>query len=401
MRIGVVTTSYPRTPDDPAGVFVAGLARWLARRGHRVEVIAAGAPSPEGDADGDIPVARVPSGAEIFYNEGAPDRLERSWVARLRAPLFTAALTARVQVVSRVWDAVISHWLAPSGLAAAATRRPHLAIAHSGDVHLLARRGLADVCVGALLAGGPIAVSFAGAHLHERLLAACTPPTRRALEARALVCPMGIDLAAFASLRPHLPEPVRGRPLIAFVGRLVPIKGVDVLIDAAERLGRPAQVVIGGAGPERQQLERHAREVCARVPGLSIRFAGEVRGQARDALYAAADVLVVPSLDLPSGRTEGTPTVALEALAAGVPLVAAEVGGVRAACADAATLVPPGDPAALADALRQVFDDPVATALRVRTGRALAERHDWNSVGRRLEDVLFGLVSQRAPASPR
>ena len=394
MRIGVVTTSYPRTPSDPAGVFVAGLARWLARRGHKLEVIAAGAPSPDGDADGDIAVARVPTGAEIFYDEGAPDRLERSWVARLRAPIFTAALTARVPVVSRVWDAVISHWLAPSGLAAAATRRPHLAIAHSADVHLLARRGLADVCVGALLAGGPVTVSFAGAHLRERLLAACSPPTRRALEARAQVCPMGIDLSAFASLRPEIPDPVRGRPLIAFVGRLVPIKGVDVLIDAAARLGRPAQVVIGGAGPERRALEAHAREVCARVPGLSIRFAGEVRGEARDALYAAADALVVPSLDLPGGRTEGTPTVALEALAAGVPLVAADVGGVRAACGPAALLVPPGDPAALAEALRQLFDEPASAAARVRTGRVLAAGHDWDAVGRRLEDMLFGLTSR-------
>jgi glycosyltransferase involved in cell wall biosynthesis len=394
MRIGVVTTSYPRSPGDFAGAFVAGFARWLTRQGHRVEVIAAGAPSPDGDADGDIPVARVPTGADLFYEEGAPDRLERSWTARLRAPIFTAALTARAQVASRAWDAVISHWLAPSGLAAAATRKPHLAIAHSGDVHLLARRGLADVCVGALLAGGPIAVSFAGAHLHERLLAACTPPTRRALEARALVCPMGVDLASFTSLRPAIPDPVRGRPLLAFVGRLVPIKGVDVLIEAAERLGRPAQVVIGGAGPQRGVLEIQAREACARVPGLSIRFAGEVRGQARDALYAAADVLVVPSLDLPSGRTEGTPTVALEALAAGVPLVAADVGGVRAACGEAAALVPPGDPAALAAALREVLDEPALAATRVRAGRVLAKRHDWDTVGRRLEDVLVGLTSR-------
>ncbi len=394
MKIGVVTTSYPRGPGDPAGAFVAGLARWLAGRGHRVEVVAAGAPDSAAATDGDITVARVPTGAELFYDEGAPDRLERSWIARLRAPLFIAALTARVQVVSREWDVVVSHWLAPSGLAAAATRKPHLAIAHSGDVHLLARRGLADVCVGMLLAGGPLAVNFAGAHLRERLLAACTPPTRRALDARALVCPMGIDVAAFTPLRPTIPDAVRGRPLIAFVGRLVPIKGVDVLIDAVARLGRPAQVVIGGGGPERAALETHARETCARVPGLSIRFAGEVRGQARDALYAAADVLCVPSLDLPSGRTEGTPTVALEALAAGVPLVASDVGGVRAACKGAAWFVPPGDPEALAAVLRAVFDDPADTAARVRAGRGLAALHDWDVVGARLEDVLVGLVAK-------
>ena len=67
MRIGVVTTSYPREPGDFAGAFVAGLTHWLAHAGHRVEVIAAGEPSPDGDADGDIPVARVPAGERLFY----------------------------------------------------------------------------------------------------------------------------------------------------------------------------------------------------------------------------------------------------------------------------------------------------------------------------------------------
>ena len=70
MKLGVVTTSYPREPGDPAGSFVAGFARWLAARGHEVEVVAAG---PGASRDGDIPVHRVRAGASLFYDEGAPD----------------------------------------------------------------------------------------------------------------------------------------------------------------------------------------------------------------------------------------------------------------------------------------------------------------------------------------
>jgi glycosyltransferase involved in cell wall biosynthesis len=70
------------------------------------------------------------------------------------------------------------------------------------------------------------------------------------------------------------------------------------------------------------------------------------------------------------------------------------VGGVRAACGEAAALVPAGDPAALAAALCTLFDDPTLAATRVRAGRVLAKSHDWDAVGRRLEDVLVGLTSR-------
>jgi glycosyltransferase involved in cell wall biosynthesis len=384
MRVGVVTTSYPRRDGDPAGGFVAGLARWLRRRGVEIEVIAAGPGAP---ADGDIPVERVAPGSSLFYDEGAPERLSRSWRARAKAPLFAAALAARVMRAARRWDAVVSHWLVPSGIAAAATRRPHLAVAHSGDVHLVAHRGVADAAVGALLAGGPVRVAFAGAHLRERLAGACTGPVADALAARSLVCPMGIDARPLAVLRPEVPDPPTGTPIVAYLGRLVPIKGIDVLVEACRRLPR-ASLVIAGAGPERERLEALAQAAQAASPGLSVRFAGELRGGARDALFAAADVLVVPSVNLRGGRTEGTPVVALEALGAGVPLVATDVGGVRATVGDAARLVPPRDPAALAAAIGAALADWDATVERVRHGRRLAAALDWDVVGARLWDTL-------------
>jgi glycosyltransferase involved in cell wall biosynthesis len=390
MRLGVVTTSYPRHDGDPAGHFVAGMARWLRRRGHAVEVIAAG---PGAANDGDIAVARVAAGAGLFYDEGAPERLGRSWRARLRAPVFAAALTGRVLAASRRWDAVISHWLVPSSMTAALTRRPHLAVAHSGDVHLLARRGLGDAAITALLAGGPVRVAFTSEHLRARLGAHLSAPLAGALAARSFVCPMGLETDSFAHLRPVQPDPPVGAPLIAFIGRLVPIKGVRHLIDACARIGR-CQLVIGGDGPERGALERQGQGLVDRHPGLKVRFAGEVAGAGKDALLAAADVLVVPSVNLDGGRTEGMPVTALEALAAGVPLVASDVGGVRSTIGErAARLVTPGDALALAAALSETLGDWPATAARVRAGRTIAADYDWNRVGERL---VASLTSARA-----
>src|SRR5215470_3642344 len=165
MRIGVLTTSYPREPGDPAGGFVAGLARWIAARGHAIEVIAAG---PGMTRDGDIPIARIRAGAGLFYDEGAPERLERSPAARLAAPVFTAALFAAAAARARRWDRVLAHWLLPSAVVGARLR-PTLAVAHSADVHLAARPGVADVVAAALARAR---TAFVADHLRARMLAA-------------------------------------------------------------------------------------------------------------------------------------------------------------------------------------------------------------------------------------
>ena len=143
MDLGLVTTSYPRFPGDPAGNFVAAHAAALRALGHRVEVIAAGGPASSD--------ARRVGGLGLFYAGGAPDALERSPLrAGLAAAAFTARLTAAVAASARRWDAIVAHWLAPSALAALPTGRPLTAIAHGGDVFTLRRLRLLGPVLGAL-----------------------------------------------------------------------------------------------------------------------------------------------------------------------------------------------------------------------------------------------------------
>src|SRR3970040_2316166 len=102
MGIGGVTTSYPRTPGEAAGSFVAAHVAALRALGHAVEVI--GAHTIE---------------SELFYGAGAPDELERN---RLRSSLAAARFSARLAIAvarrARHWDQIVAHWLAPSALAA-------------------------------------------------------------------------------------------------------------------------------------------------------------------------------------------------------------------------------------------------------------------------------------------
>lgn len=342
MKIGVVTTSYPRFAGDPAGSFVAGHVAAMRAVGHDVEVIAAGEPPPNRvqrsssaipDRAFEPPIRRIAS--RLFYRGGAPDALEAgdplgAAASVAAAASFTARLSARVAWQARHWDLTVAHWLAPSALAALPARIPVLAIAHGGDVHTLARLRLLGPAL-ALLRARRAKLAFVSAEL-----LALARRHGRIHDADAIVQPMGIDVDHFAALprRPTTP------PTVLVAARLVPVKGVDVAIAAMRLVRHDAQLVIAGDGPERERVSR--------LGDHRVRWLGAVDAAQRDRWLGSASAVAIPSRVLPNGRTEGMPMIALEALAAGVPVVASAVGGLRDL---PVALVPPDDPQALAAAL--------------------------------------------------
>jgi glycosyltransferase involved in cell wall biosynthesis len=358
VKLGVVTTSYPRFPGDAAGNFVTGHVGALRALGHEVEVIAAGPPDPmAGDA-----LRRI-GGARLFYRGGAPDALERAPVrAGALAAVFTARLAAAVTARAPRWDAIIAHWLVPSAIAALPSGKPLVAIAHGGDLFTLRRLHLLRPVLGALHRRQARLV-FVSAALRA-IAREAAPALGPWLEA-AIVSPMGIDLARFAAL----PRTPGDPPIVLVAARLVPIKGVDVAIAAMPHVRCGARLVIAGDGPERARLTA--------MPGAQA-FLGEVTTERRDELLGTAGVVVVPSRIMPNGRTEGTPAIALEALAAGVPVIASSVGGLRDL--PGVRLVPPENPYELGRAIDQLLaNPPPAESLR-----AAVAKLDWREVAPRL-----------------
>lgn len=146
-----------------------------------------------------------------------------------------------------------------------------------------------------------------------------------------------------------------GGPVIGWVGRLTEEKGADVFIEALARLGDTgATGVIVGDGPDRARLEALAVRRCGDGRVL---WPGVVRPA--DRVLSAFDVFVL------SSRTEGTPMVLFEAIAAGVPVVATAVGGIPGVVGPAeAELVRSEDPDALAAAIRRTLADPKSARSR-------------------------------------
>ena len=158
------------------------------------------------------------------------------------------------------------------------------------------------------------------------------------------------------------------RPLVGVVGRLSTEKGVDVFIDSMALLaqrGVALTAAIVGDGPERQPLEERVRRA-----DLSDRivFCGQI-GNMR-AVYAALDLLVIPS------RSEGLPSVLLEAMQQDVPVISTRVGAMIEIAADnpdALDIVPPENPAALADAVARALGKLEAPRSREARARLVSE----------------------------
>lgn len=207
---------------------------------------------------------------------------------------------------------------------------------------VIAERGLAR------LADRVVAVSD---RVREDLIALRIAPPKK-----VVTIPLGLDLAPFAAL--SAPRRIGSPPRVGIVGRLTPIKNHALFLRMARLLiaeGFEGQFVIVGGGELRRELELEAADISSRVV-----FTGWRRDLPR--LYSELSVMVNTSLN------EGTPVALIEAMAAGVPVVATAVGGVPDLVRPGETgwLTPSGDAAALADGVRCALQEGEAVAARAR-----------------------------------
>ena len=330
MRLLTVTTSWPRSAADPSGRFVRELHGYLSTRGWDGPAVSLYAPS---------------HGALQAWNTGHRRSLVRP-LGRFAVDIFRAA---------RNCDAVLAHWTVPSGVLASLTGLPTIGVAHGGDVRLLRHQLLARSVTRMLC--GVIAVS-------ER----CAKPFTTV---PTLVTPMGVDTSRFDGMA-RTPGPVKR---VLFVGRLVPIKGIQVVLEAAQTL--PLDITVAGAGPLQRTLE-------AQFPHAH--WMGAVSPEEIPGLMQNHDLLVVPSVGM-----EGSPVVVAEACAAGLPVLSSDIGGLQQMVPDRMR-VPPGDVRAWRNRL-----------VELHTGHGKAtlvgerDRFGWNLIADKishfLDDVLLPQVS--------
>lgn len=176
----------------------------------------------------------------------------------------------------------------------------------------------------------------------------------------SVVPQFGVDPAIFT---PRVRPTPRDIPVVAFLGRLVEEKGVQVLLRAFHGLAAPARLLIVGAGPYEEQLRALAAQL-----GVPAEFRPAVPSTRMPALLAEVDVVALPSLTRRNWK-EQFGRVLVEAMASGIPVVGSSCGEIPNVIGDAGLVVPEGDPAALAAALERLVTDPCLRARLAARGR--------------------------------
>jgi phosphatidylinositol alpha-1,6-mannosyltransferase len=289
-------------------------------------------------------------------------------------------------------DLVLLDPALPLGLVGPRLGVPYGVILHGAEVTVPGRLPGSRRALARVLDGAAVVISAGGYPAAEAQRAA------PGMSAPVVEIPPGVDADEITPLnaaerraaRARLGLPPKG-PLLVSVSRLVPRKGMDVLIEAAGRLASsyPDLVVaIGGDGRDLHRLERQA----GRSPA-AVRVLGRVSDEQRADLLGAADVFVMACRNRWAGlEQEGFGIVFLEAAAAGVPQIAGNSGGASEAVLDGVTglvVDAPEDPGALAEAVRTLLADPARRRRMGRSARArVQESFDNDVLASRLADAL-------------
>ncbi|HVE47013.1 MAG TPA: glycosyltransferase family 4 protein [Acidimicrobiales bacterium] len=353
-----------------------------------------------------LPPERVTVLTAAHSGAAAFDAAQAFRIERTSTPVLlpTPGLLRRVRRLATEVDAgiVLIDPALPLGLIGPRLGRRYGLVLHGAEVTFPARLPVARSLLASVVAGAAHLVSAGGYAQAEAARAAGsrTPPTT--------VVPPAVDTSRFRPLDPEQRAKVRARlglptegPLVVGITRLVPRKGMDVLIEAAARLSSryPDLIVaVAGGGRDRARLERLARRA-----GAPVRFLGRVAEDSLPGAFGCGDVFAMPCRSRWFGlEQEGFGIVFLEAAACGVPQVAGASGGAPEAVEHGRTglvVARPSDAAAVASALDELLADPDRRAeMGIAARRRAVEQFSADVLAARLDDAL--LEAEAGAGSP-
>lgn len=407
-RLCLVTSTFSRWSGDTIPAFVDHLAQDLCEIGWEVEVLAPHAPgTATREAMGGLQVTRFrymwPEALEtVAYDSGIIANLRKHPTNILKLPFFLVCewLALRRLLRHGRFDIVNAHWVLPQGLISVLAQRgadiPIVITAHGGDV-----MGLRGGFMGRLKR---YAFSRADAiTTNSSATEGAVRGTTGSID-RVVQIPLGATPPA-----PRLDPDEKARQwrkrcncddsatLVAFVGRLIAEKGVDDLIRALALLtsGMPdLKILIAGDGQDRSRLERLTQEmnVVERV-----HFCGWVDSATLGDVLAAADIFAGPSKARSDGAVEGLGLTFVEAMLAGLPVIATRSGGIVDLIKDGQTglAVEENDPEGIAAAIQRLVSDPELRLRLAANGKAHAQAGFTRSVAAEKFDVLFSELAAR------
>lgn len=383
MKIGIITTSFPRWRNDYVGVFVHEAARAIQKKGLQVKVITMHYPkTPRYENWDGLEIIRtkyLPDSWELLKSEGGglPEVWKNNPGARIQLIPFMIAFLLDVLIHTRDCDVLHANWTLSGAIAwmnHLLVKKSYLVTIQGSDIYKAVKLPLVTTITRLSLnkAKKVLVLSQALADQVSSIGVPCS---------QVEVIPNGVDTSRFTPL----PYEER-RDEILFVGSLIERKGVIHLLQAFARIipSCPTwRLVLMGEGAQRTECEELVQSL-----GISqnVVFTGaQPQGQVAESMRNAK-LFVLPSIE------EGLGVVLLEALASGTPIVASQVGGISDVVdASVGRLVTPGDPGELGKAMLSIIQLPQDdwNALHQYAREKAVEIYDWAEIARRLV-TLYG-----------
>ncbi|MCK4448319.1 MAG: glycosyltransferase family 4 protein [Candidatus Marinimicrobia bacterium] len=406
MKICLLTPGYPRYKGDDSSVkdYLHDLGKNLTKSGIEVHVLAPHAEgiNKEEVMDG-VYIHRFqyfyPSSFQtLAYTVGILEKI-KTIEGKMQVPFFFLSLlfnTIKLIRKEKI-DVINSHWLLPQGLVGAICKKifkiPHISTIHAAGLfgleHLPFKRKIANFIV--KNTDEIIVVSF---YIGERLLHLISPELNKNTEKKLIILPMGIDVQSFQITNNKIEllseYKISSKFNLLFLGRLGEKKGIPYLINAMPSIISQIEdvnLIICGNGPLRKELEQLVKSMNLEK---YVRFTGFVSNGEKIDYFHLADILIVPSIVAQSGDTEGLPVTILEGLAAGKPIIASDVSGVKDIIKDGYNgfLVEQKNPEQIEEKVLELFDDE---ELRVRFSKnalETAKNYDWEVIGKTYMKII-------------
>jgi len=334
LRILVLTTTFPRYKNDYTPSFVLELSKEIKNKGHKIIVLA---PHHKGaklfEIMEGIEVFRfpyfLPTGLQrLCYEGGIMRNIKKSLLAKVQVPFFFVSYFYFVYKIIKKYkiDVIHSHWIIPSGFIGAFFKKifkiKHITTAHAIDIYTLEKLPFRRTLIQFIYKNCEFLVCVSSV-LKEKIIKILKEKNSTPKD-KIIIKPMGTDIK-FIDKKDKKDD----KFYLLFLGRFVEKKGIEYLIEAMKEIkkeNRNIKLLIGGSGPLEKKIKDKVEELNLTD---CIEFLGWVPREKIHEVFKIADLLVVPSIVTETGDTEGMPTVIIEAMGAGVPVIATDVGGVK------------------------------------------------------------------------
>ncbi len=399
LKICIVASSYPRFHGDIAGVFVQSLAEALLDLGHELHVLAPYNPLVAPQSEARIPVTHFKfAPLKDLHRMGYAEAMVNDRKLRLRSyfliPLYLlcGSLTLLRLCREKSFDLVNSHWVVPNSplclLASKRTGVPIVTTLHGSDMYLSKKSLLAALAARASFVRSAAVTACSEEFKHDAIALGAAPDSVH-------VIPWGVHASIFKdgdgdSWRRTL-NISNDAPVVLGVGRVVEKKGFEYLVRAAPDILKSvpdAVFVIAGDGEQLRYLRELTKDLGIEP---SFRFPGLIPWTEMPNILSMCDVFVAPSIHDASGNVDGLPTVVLEAMAAGKPVVATKVAGLPLVVRNGRNglLVEERDSQGLSEAILSVLQDSgLRKAMSAESLHMTENELTWRNTALRFQDVF-------------